>query len=76
MASGQEIIEYIRDVNRKFELDRWIQFKSAVEQAIWNEGEGKWKLRSRHNLAAHQVDSANSIQLQRRMVRWTTNAIS
>jgi cation diffusion facilitator CzcD-associated flavoprotein CzcO len=46
MASGHEIIQYIRDVNRKFQLDRWIKFNSAVEEAVWDEDKGKWRLRS------------------------------
>lgn len=46
MASGQEIIEYIKDVKRKFQLDRWIEFNASVQQAQWDEDAGKWKLQS------------------------------
>jgi cation diffusion facilitator CzcD-associated flavoprotein CzcO len=46
MASGHEIIQYIRDVSREFQLDRWIKFNSSVEEALWDEDAGKWKLRS------------------------------
>ena len=44
MAGGGEILEYIRDVNRKFELDRCIKFGCSVKDAIWNETPGKWRL--------------------------------
>ena len=46
MASGHEIIQYIRDVKRKFELDRCIKFNAEVDEAIWDEESGKWKLQS------------------------------
>jgi cation diffusion facilitator CzcD-associated flavoprotein CzcO len=77
MASGHEIIAYIRDVKRKFQLDRWIQFNAAVEQAIWNEDSGKWQLRS--TLLASGCDDAlvlTHVQLRPRMVLSMTNVIS
>ena len=46
MASGQEIIQYVRDVNGKFQLDRWIKFNTEVQEAVWDESGGKWKLQS------------------------------
>lgn len=45
MASGQEIIQYVKDVKLKFGLDAYIQFNTALEQAEWDEEAGKWKLR-------------------------------
>ena len=60
MASGHEIIQYIRDVNRKFELDQWIQFHSTVEEAVWHENSGKWKLRSKGARRFSLVDSLMS----------------
>lgn len=50
MASGHEIIEYVRDVNRKFQLDRWIKFNANVQEARWNEKDGRWKLSSEQRL--------------------------
>lgn len=44
MASGHEILQYIRDVNDKFELDRWISFNNSLQEAVWNEESGKWQL--------------------------------
>ena len=77
MASGHEIIAYIRDVNRKFQLDRWIQFNSAVEQAVWNEDSGRWQLRSTLlGLACIKTLVLTHAQSRLRMVRSMTNAIS
>ena len=45
MASGHEILQYMRDVNKKFQLDRWIKFNTEVKEAIWDEGKGKWQLK-------------------------------
>ena len=44
MASGEEILQYVRDVNRKFQLDRWIRFDTSLDEAVWDEAAGKWKL--------------------------------
>ena len=80
MASGHEIIAYIRDVKQKFQLDRWIQFNSAVKQAVWNEDSGKWQLRSK--LLGSGCNDAlvltrlTHFQLRLRMVRSMTNVIS
>ena len=48
MASGHEILQYIRDVKRKFQLDRWIKFNASVEEAVWDEQSGKWTLQGKH----------------------------
>jgi len=45
MAGGSEIMQYIRDVNRKFELDRWIKFNTSVQEAKWDQVTGRWKLK-------------------------------
>lgn len=46
MASGDEILQYIREVNKKFSLDRCIKFDTSVEEAKWDEETGKWLLKS------------------------------
>jgi len=45
MASGHEILQYMHDVNTKFQLDRWIKFNTEVKEAIWAEEKGKWQLK-------------------------------
>ena len=45
MASGHEILQYMRDVNKKFQLDRWIKFNTEVKEAVWDEESGKWQLK-------------------------------
>lgn len=45
MATGSEILEYMREVNRKFDLSRCMKFKHSVEEATWDEDSGKWRLK-------------------------------
>lgn len=45
MASGPEILQYTRDVTRKFGLDRWIRFNTGLQEAVWDQKSGKWKLK-------------------------------
>lgn len=55
MASGQEIIQYIRDVAKKFDLNRHISFNSPLQEAVWDEESGKWKLKGRlHQASFHR----------------------
>jgi cation diffusion facilitator CzcD-associated flavoprotein CzcO len=51
MASGDEILQYIRDVTTKFDLARWIMFDTSLEEAVWDERGGKWKLSGKLNSA-------------------------
>ncbi|KAL2350122.1 hypothetical protein BJ546DRAFT_860976 [Cryomyces antarcticus] len=46
MASGHEILQYIRDVNARFKLDKHITFDTEVLEANWDGREGKWKLKT------------------------------
>lgn len=48
MASGPEIIQYIKDTTAKLGLDKHTRFNSRVNDAVWNEPEGKWNLKSDH----------------------------
>ncbi|TKA66180.1 hypothetical protein B0A49_08346, partial [Cryomyces minteri] len=45
MASGHEILQYIKDVNARFKLDKHITFDTEVLEANWDGREGKWKLK-------------------------------
>ncbi|KAK5114047.1 hypothetical protein LTR85_010353 [Meristemomyces frigidus] len=45
MVGGNEILQYVRDVTRKFGLDRWIKFHTSLQEATWDEASGKWKLK-------------------------------
>ena len=53
MVGGEQIIQYIRDVTRKFQLDRWIKFNMSLETATWDEPSGKWKLSCEDDHSAH-----------------------
>ncbi|KAK5048147.1 hypothetical protein LTR84_005817 [Exophiala bonariae] len=39
-----EILQYFRDIAKKYELYRFIQFKQQVTSATWSEDEGIWSL--------------------------------
>lgn len=44
MASGSEIRQYIFDIAKKFDLNRFVKFETMVKEAIWDDAEGKWNL--------------------------------
>ena len=44
MAPGHEILTYVKDTVAKFGLDEHIQFKTKVQETIWDEESGKWKI--------------------------------
>lgn len=44
MAPGSEIQAYIKDTVAKFGLDERVQFKTKVQETIWDEDSGKWKI--------------------------------
>jgi cation diffusion facilitator CzcD-associated flavoprotein CzcO len=44
MASGSEIRQYISEVAQKFDLNRFVSFKTSVQAASWDEHAGKWDL--------------------------------
>lgn len=44
MAGRDEILTYMKEVTRKFELDRCITFNARIQSATWDEDRGKWKL--------------------------------
>lgn len=43
-VSGSEIYKYIKDITRKFELDKHVQLESRVTGAVWNEQTGNWNV--------------------------------
>lgn len=46
MASGTEIRQYILEVAKKFDLNRFVSFKTIVKDAVWDGNAGKWDLTS------------------------------
>lgn len=44
-SSSQEIWRYFKDIATKFNLERYIQFKSSVESATWHEDRGQYTLK-------------------------------
>jgi len=43
-SSSEEIWQYFKDVATKYELEKYVQFKTTVESATWNEDRGQWKV--------------------------------
>jgi len=43
-ASGQEIHQYMKEVVKKWDLDRDVQLNTKVVGAYWQEDSGQWKL--------------------------------
>ena len=46
MAPGAEIRDYILEVAKKFDLSRFVSFKTMVKDAVWDGDAGKWHLTS------------------------------
>ena len=46
MASGEEIGRYVIGTAKKFDLNRFVQFKAAVKDSAWDNEAGKWNLTS------------------------------
>jgi cation diffusion facilitator CzcD-associated flavoprotein CzcO len=44
MASGTEIRQYISEVAKKFDLNKFVSFNTIVKDAIWDSDAGKWNL--------------------------------
>lgn len=44
-AGAEEIHEYIRRTTKKYNLDKNISYESKVIESIWDDDEGKWKLK-------------------------------
>lgn len=44
-ASSEEIWQYFKDTATKYDLEKYVQLKTTVESATWDEESGQWKLR-------------------------------
>jgi cation diffusion facilitator CzcD-associated flavoprotein CzcO len=44
-SSSREIWQYFKDIATKFNLERYVQFKSSVESATWHEDRGQYTLK-------------------------------
>jgi cation diffusion facilitator CzcD-associated flavoprotein CzcO len=43
-SGSEEIWQYMKDVAVKYDLEKYVQLKTMVESAIWDEASGQWKL--------------------------------
>lgn len=44
-SSSREIWQYFKDIATKFDLERYIQFKTTVQSAIWHEDRGQYEVK-------------------------------
>lgn len=44
LASGPEILEYILETTKKFDLERFMKFNTRVVEAVFDENIGKWNI--------------------------------
>lgn len=49
-AGQAEILEYVRDVAKRYDIPRHIQFNQAVERAQWRESKQLWEVRTADKL--------------------------
>lgn len=43
-SSSEEIWQYFKDVSDKYNLTKYVQFRTAVQSATWDETDGQWRL--------------------------------
>lgn len=58
-SSSEEIWQYFKDVATKYNLEKYVQFKTTVESATWDEESGQWKLRLLAPDGAHVDDQCD-----------------
>lgn len=56
MASGEEIRRYVIGAAKKFDLNRFVQFKTAVKDYVWDNEAGKWNLTSESQLTQTKAE--------------------
>lgn len=44
-AGGKEINAYVQRVAQKYGVREMMKFKHPVQEAVWHESEGKWRLK-------------------------------
>jgi cation diffusion facilitator CzcD-associated flavoprotein CzcO len=55
-ASGPEILAYLQDVARKFDLEKYARLHQKIVGAYWDEDEGVWNL-TIHNESTGETSS-------------------
>jgi cation diffusion facilitator CzcD-associated flavoprotein CzcO len=58
-SGSEEIWQYLKDVATKYDLEKYVQFKTTVESATWDEEAGLWRLRLLSPDGSHFEDSCN-----------------
>lgn len=58
-ASSEEIWQYFKDVAAKYDLEKYVQLKTTVESATWDDDAGQWRLRILTPEGTHVDDSCD-----------------
>ncbi|KAK7705398.1 hypothetical protein SLS63_014143 [Diaporthe eres] len=58
-ATSQQIFDYMKDVERKYECAKYIKLKHSIQSATWNECKGKWQLKVRDSAGVEFSDEAD-----------------
>lgn len=58
-AKSEEIWQYFKDVATKYDLEKYVQFKTTVESATWDEAAGQWRLRILTPEGTHEDDTCD-----------------
>ena len=43
-SGSEEIWQYLKDIAVKYDLEKYVKFKTTVRSATWDEEEGLWRL--------------------------------
>lgn len=45
-VGAPEILEYVQRTTRKYQLHERVQFETKIRSSIWDDGQGKWKIKA------------------------------
>src|SRR5262249_53730454 len=48
LASGDRILEYVRDTAREYDVDRHIRYRHRVVRASWSSDDARWVIEAEH----------------------------
>ncbi|EED16121.1 monooxygenase, putative [Talaromyces stipitatus ATCC 10500] len=54
-SSGREILQYLKDVAKKFDLERFVKLDHKVTEAQWDEDTGTWKLKIQNMVTGEEI---------------------
>ncbi|KAG8156894.1 hypothetical protein KVR01_013307 [Diaporthe batatas] len=58
-ATSRQIFAYMKDVEKKYECEKFIKLKHSITSAIWDEAKGKWQLKVKGSDGVEFSDEAD-----------------